>query len=427
MLSIDLIRKDPEYVKNALRLRGEENSLEGILDLDLRRRQGISEGDDLRSQRNSVSRRIGELRGSGQDVPTGLVEDMRRVGDRISEIEQRVKTVELSIHEILMSLPNLPRPDVPQGLDEESNIVVRHWGEVVESKFEAIPHWDLGEQLGIIDFERGVKLAGSRFYTLAGYGAKLERALIAWMLDLHSNEHGYREMMLPILVRRDIMEGSGNLPKFADNLYHDDEDDLWLVPTAEVPITNLHRDEILDYGALPKYYVAHTPCFRREKAAAGRDTRGIKRVHQFNKVEMYKFVTPETSDYELDQLLSNAEEVCQLLGLPYRILQLCTGDMSFPSAKSFDIEVWAAGCKEWLEVSSCSNCTDFQARRANVRYRPEGSSRLDFVHTLNGSGLALPRVIIALLENYQQKDGTVIVPEVLRPYTGFSLITPELK
>ena len=233
--------------------------------------------------------------------------------------------------------------------------------------------------------------------------------------------------MLPILVRRDIMEGSGNLPKFADNLYHDEEDDLWLVPTAEVPITNLHRDEILDYSVLPLYYVAHTPCFRREKAAAGRDTRGIKRVHQFNKVEMYKFVAPETSDDELDKLLDNAEDVCQRLGLPYRILQLCAGDMSFPSAKSFDIEVWAAGCQEWLEVSSCSNCTDFQARRANVRYRPDSNGRPDFVHTLNGSGLALPRVMIALLENYQQEDGSVVVPEVLRPYTGFAIINADNK
>ena len=427
MLSIDLIRKDPDYVKNALRLRGEENSLEVILDLDVRRRQGISEGDELRSQRNSVSRKIGELRGSGQEVPSGLVHDMRQVGDRITELEHDVRKAELSIQEILMALPNLPLADVPPGLDEDSNVVLRHWGDVIELPFDAIPHWDLGEQLGIIDFQRGVKLSGSRFYTLAGAGAKLERALIAWMLDLHSNEHGYTEMMLPILVRRDIMEGSGNLPKFADNLYHDEEDDLWLVPTAEVPITNLHRDEILDYRVLPLYYVAHTPCFRREKAAAGRDTRGIKRVHQFNKVEMYKFVAPETSDDELDKLLDNAEDVCQRLGLPYRILQLCAGDMSFPSAKSFDIEVWAAGCQEWLEVSSCSNCTDFQARRANVRYRPDSNGRPDFVHTLNGSGLALPRVIIALLENYQQEDGSVVVPEVLRPYTGFAIINADNK
>jgi seryl-tRNA synthetase len=242
------------------------------------------------------------------------------------------------------------------------------------------------------------------------------------MLDFHGQHHGYTELMLPIIVKREIMEGSGNLPKFADNLYHDEEDDLWLVPTAEVPITNLHRDEILDAGSLPLYYVAQTPCFRREKAAAGRDTRGIKRVHQFNKVEMYKFVTPETSDDELESLLENAEDICKKLDLPYRIIEICTGDMSFPSAKSYDIEVWASGCEEWLEVSSCSNCTDFQARRANVRYRPYDGVRPEFVHTLNGSGLALPRIIIAILENNQQEDGSIKIPEVLRPYTGFDFI-----
>ena len=257
---------------------------------------------------------------------------------------------------------------------------------------------------------------------MSGYGAKLERAAIAWMLDLHTREHGYTELMLPILVRREVMEGSGNLPKFADNLYHDDEDDLWMIPTAEVPITNLYRDEILPPDFIPRYFVSQTPCFRREKAAAGRDTRGIKRVHQFNKVEMYKFVEPETSDDELNRLVANAEEVCRKLGLTYRVLQLCAGDISFASAMTYDIEIWAAGCAEWLEASSCSNCTDFQARRANIRYRPAAGARPEFVHTLNGSGLALPRVIIAILENYQQADGSVVVPEVLRPYTGFDLI-----
>lgn len=422
MLSIELIRRDPDYVKKALESRGEENPLGELLELDAQRRQGISQGDELRSERNQVSRRIGQLRASGQEPPSDAVEEMRQVGQRIAELERQVKDLEETIQSILLSLPNLPRPDVPPGLDEQGNVVARIWGEPVALPFPPRPHWELGEQLGIIDFQRGVKLSGSRFYTLSGAGAKLERALIAWMLDLHAAEHGYTEMMLPILVRREIMEGSGNLPKFADNLYHDDEDDLWLVPTAEVPITNLHRDEILSHESLPRYYVAHTPCFRREKAAAGRDTRGIKRVHQFNKVEMYKFVAPETSDEELGRLLADAEEVCQRLGLAYRILELCAGDMGFPSAKSYDIEVWAAGCEEWLEVSSCSNCTDFQARRANIRYRPATGTRPDFVHTLNGSGLALPRVMIALLENYQQEDGSVVIPEVLRPYTGFDVI-----
>ncbi len=422
MLSIDQIRRDPEGVAQALAYRGEEVSIPDLLELDAQRRQVITEGDRLRAQRNEVSRQIGQARSAGQPPPPDVVEEMRQVGQRISELEGQSRDLDAQIHEILLGLPNLPRPAVPPGLGEEDNVEIRTWGEPPVLDFEPRPHWDLGEQLGIIDFQRGVKLSGSRFYTMSGYGAKLERAAAAWMLDLHSEEHGYTELMLPIIVKREIMEGSGNLPKFADNLYHDDEDDLWLVPTAEVPITNLHRDEIMLPGSLPTYYVAQTPCFRREKAAAGRDTRGIKRVHQFNKVEMYKFVEPETSDAELDKLLADAEDVCRRLGLPYRIIQLCAGDMSFPSAQSYDIEVWAAGCKEWLEVSSCSNCTDFQARRANIRYRREAGGRPELVHTLNGSGLALPRIIIAILENYQQPDGSIVVPEVLRPYTRFDLI-----
>ena len=422
MLSIEQIRRDPEGFEQALAARGEEVSIPQLLELDSQRRQAITEGDNLRSQRNDVSRRIGQARSSGEGPPADVVEEMRRVGQRIAELEQEARELDEQVHEILLGLPNLPRPNVPPGLSEEDNVEVRTWGDIPSFDFEPAPHWDLGEKLGIIDFQRGVKLSGSRFYTMSGYGAKLERATASWMLDLHSDEHGYTELMLPIIVKREVMEGSGNLPKFADNLYHDDEDDLWLVPTAEVPITNLHRDEIMPPGSLPTYYVALTPCFRREKAAAGRDTRGIKRVHQFNKVEMYKFVEPETSDAELDRLLDDAEEVCRRLGLPYRVIQLCAGDMSFPSAQSYDIEVWAAGCQEWLEVSSCSNCTDFQARRANIRYRREAGGRPELVHTLNGSGLALPRIIIAILENYQQEDGSVVVPEVLRPYTGFEVI-----
>ncbi len=422
MLSIELIRRDPEFVRQALASRGEEGPLEELLALDTQCRQAISRGDELRARRNQVSRAIGQLRSQGQDAPSDVVQEMREVGQQIDALEQEVKTLEEQTHAILLELPNLPRPDVPLGLSEAENIVVRQWGEAQSLDFPAKPHWDLAEDLGIIDFQRGVKLSGSRFYTMASYGAKLERAAISWMLDLHSREHGYTELMLPILVRREIMEGSGNLPKFADNLYRDDEDDLWLIPTAEVPITNLYRDEILPPDSLPRYYVAQTPCFRREKAAAGRDTRGIKRVHQFNKVEMYKFVAPETSDAELDRLLADAEDVCQRLNLPYRVLQLCTGDISFPSAKTFDLEIWSAGCQEWLEASSCSNCTDFQARRANIRYRPAAGARPEFVHTLNGSGLALPRVIIAILENNQQPDGSVVIPEALRPYTGFEVI-----
>ncbi|MBM3942499.1 MAG: serine--tRNA ligase [SAR202 cluster bacterium] len=424
MLSIELIRKDPEFVRNALESRGEAGPINALLEIDARRRQAIAEGDELRSRRNQVSRQLGQRRSGGQAPPPEIVAEMRQIGERIQSLEQDVQRLDTEIQSLMLGLPNLPRPDVPVGHSSEENVVLRQWGEPRTFPFTPQAHWDLGESLGIIDFQRGVKLAGSRFYVMSGQGARLERALINWMLDLHTGAHGYTEMMVPALVKQEIMEGSGNLPKFADNLYHDSDDDLWLIPTAEVPITNLHRDEILSAEDLPKYYVAQTPCFRREKTAAGRDTRGIKRVHQFNKVEMYKFVTPETSDEELEKLVSNAEAICRGLDLPYRLLQLCTGDMGFPSAKSYDIEIWAPGCQEWLEVSSCSNCTDFQARRARVRYRPASGARPEFVHTLNGSGLALPRVIISILENYQQADGTVVVPDALRPYTGFDLIKP---
>ena len=422
MLSIELIRRDPDFVRASLQSRGEEDPIAEILELDAQRRRAVTQGDELRARRNQVSRQIGQLRSQGQEAPPDVVAQMREVGQEISRLEQESRELEERTHTMMLELPNLPRPHALVGDSEEDNLVRRQWGEPASFDFEARPHWELGEELGIIDFQRGVKLSGSRFYTMSGYGAKLERSLISLMLDLHTQKHGYTELMLPILVRREVMEGSGNLPKFADNLYHDDEDDLWLIPTAEVPITNLYRDEILPPDALPLYFVAQTPCFRREKAAAGRDTRGIKRVHQFNKVEMYKLVAPDTSDDELTRLLGDAEEVCQQLGLPYRILELCTGDMSFPSAQSYDVEVWAAGCEEWLEVSSCSNCTDFQARRSNIRYRPSPGAGPEFVHTLNGSGLALPRIIIAILENYQQPDGSVTIPEALRPYTGFDVI-----
>ncbi len=425
MLSIELIRRDPEFVKSALESRGEEDPLAEILALDVTRRQLITEGDELRARRNQVSRQVGEARRDGQEPPADIVAKMRQVGDRISELEQESKRLEERIDSILMRLPNIPLPDVPKGLTEESNVVIRQWGEPATLDFTPIPHWDLGERHGIIDFERGVKISGSRFYTMFGAGAKLERSLIAWMLDLHTQQHGYTEVMLPAVVKREVMEGAGNLPKFSDFLYHDDSADLWMIPTAEVPITNLYRDEIIPPDTLPLRYVAQTPCFRNEQAAAGRDTRGIKRVHQFNKVEMYKFVTPETSNDELEALVADAEDVCQKLELPYRVLQLCTGDIGFQSAKTYDIEVWAAGSQEWLEVSSCSTCTDFQARRARIRYRPAQGERPQLPHTINGSGLALPRVVIAILENYQQADGTVVIPEVLRPYTGFDTIPPQ--
>jgi seryl-tRNA synthetase len=419
VLSIDLIRQDPDAVREALVRRGEEGVLQPILDLDVQRRSHLTEVEKLRANRNQVSKELGRM----SERPAHLVEEMRQTGDRIKVLEERVKEVEASLEEELLKLPNLPLPDVPEGTDESANIVVQTWGEPRNFDFSPLAHWDLGEHLGIIDLPRGSKLSGSRFFTLIGAGAKLQRALISWMLDLHVQEHGYREIYLPYIVRRETMVGSGNLPKFEDNLYHDEEDDLWLIPTAEVPLTGLHRDEILEPDSLPIYYVAHTPSFRREKAAAGKDTRGIKRVHQFDKVELYKLVAPETSHVELDKLLSNAQEVCRRLEIPYRVLQLCAGDMGFPSAKSFDLEMWAPGCDEWLEVSSCSNCTDFQARRANIRFRPQVGARPQFVHTMNGSGLALPRVLIAIMENYQRADGSIAVPQVLRQYMGQDVIT----
>ena len=418
MLSMELIRSDPEYVTRALRKRGEDAPISRLLDMDVQRRQLIQRGDELRAQRNETSRRISQM----AERPPELIEEMRKVGEDIRHSEQEVAELDSQISSWLLEIPNLPLEDVPEGAGEEDNITIRTWGEPPSFDFTPLAHWELGEHLGIIDFQRGVKLSGSRFFILTGMGAKLERALISWMLDLHTTEHGYTEVYLPAMVKREVMEGSGNLPKFANNLYHDEEDDLWFVPTAEVPLTSLHRDEILSPGELPLYYTAYTPCFRREKAAAGRDTRGIKRVHQFDKVEMYKFVEPQHSEAELERLVADAEDVCQRLGLPYRVLQLCTAELGFASAKSYDLEMWGPGCGEWLEVSSCSNCADFQARRSGIRYRPEQGARPAFVHTLNGSGLALPRVVISILENGQQWDGSVVIPETLRPYTGFDLI-----
>ena len=422
MIAIEQVRRDPDTVRRAMKSRGEPDPVDDILLLDAAWRRDRTEADEIRNRRNQVNREIGHARSSGQAPAPEVINEMRALGQKVDELEASAQRAEGQVREMLLNIPNLPLDNVPIGSDSEDNRIYRTEGTPAALGFEGLPHWDLAERLGIIDFQRGAKLSGSRFYTTIGAGARLERALISWMLDLHTSEHGYTELALPAVVRRDVMEGSGNLPKFADNLYHDAEDDLWLIPTAEVPITNLYRDEIIPPGQLPLYYVAQTPCFRRERAAAGRDTRGIKRVHQFNKVEMYQFVEPESSPRELERLLGHAEEICRRLGFSWRVLELCTGDMGFAAAKTYDIEVWAAGCQEWLEVSSCSNCTDFQARRANIRYRPEQGARPRLPHTLNGSGLALPRVMIAIMENYQQPDGSIIIPEVLRPYTGFDKI-----
>ena len=415
MLDLDLIRRDPDQVRQALENRGEDDSVGPILELDGRRRESIRIGDELRAYRNQVSQEIGR----SQERPLERIQEMRDVGERIKVLEDEVKDIEQQLDGLLLRVPNIPRNDVPVGADEKSNVIVRTWGEPRTYTFEPKPHWDLNEALDIIDFQRGVKLSGSRFYILKGQGARLQRALISWMLDVHTDDQDYMEIYPPALIKEDILIASGNLPKFADNLYRDKEDDLWLTPTAEVPLTGLHQGEILGLDSLPLNYTAYSPCFRREKAAAGRDTRGIKRVHQFDKVEMYKLVEPEKSDGELEKLVTDAEDLLLRLGLHYRVLQICTGDMSFPSAKTYDLEVWSPGTQEWLEVSSCSNCTDFQARRANIRFRREPGGRPQYVHTLNGSGLALPRIMIAILETYQQADGSVLLPQALHPYTGF--------
>ncbi|MCK4362917.1 MAG: serine--tRNA ligase [Dehalococcoidia bacterium] len=418
MLSLQFIRENPDLVHEALKKRQFSEPIDGVLALDERRRSLLTDVEALRARRNEVSKQIGKT----GEKPPQVIEEMRQMGDRIKALDEQVGAIEEQLNDLLLRIPNIPHPSVPIGKDESDNIVVRSWGEARKFDFQPKPHWELGESLGIIDFERGVKLSGTRFYVLKGQGAHLQRALISFMLDLHTGRHGYTEMYPPFMVKRECMVGSGNLPKFADNLYHDEEDDFWFVPTAEVPLTNLHRDEIFNPGTIPLYYVAYTPCFRREKMSAGKDTRGIKRGHQFDKVELYKFVAPDSSDEELDKMVGDAEEVCRRLDIPYRVLQLCTGDLGFAATKSYDIEMWAPGCGEWLEVSSCSNCGDFQARRANIRFRPQSGAKLQFVHTLNGSGLALPRVLIAILENYQQVDGSIVVPEALRPYTGFEVI-----
>ena len=418
MIDIQLIRNRPDEVRDAMRRRNEDAPLDRIVELDADRRTAIVEADELRARRNEVSRQIGQTR----ERPQELIDEMRQVSARIRTLEETIRALESEVNALLLSLPNIPLDEVPDGADESANVVKYIKGEAPHFDFEPLPHWELGENLGIIDFQRGAKIAGSRFFVLKGKGARLQRALIDWMLDTHTREHGYEELYLPNIATTESATANSNLPKFADTMYRDDEDDLWLLPTAEMAITNMHRDEILQPDTLPLKYVAHTPCFRREKAAAGRDTRGIKRVHQFEKVEMYRFVEPQDSAEALQSLLSEAETICARLGIRYRLLELCAGDIGFQSARTYDIEMWAPGCDEWLEVSSCSTCTDFQARRAAIRYRPENGARPRFVHTLNGSGLALPRVIIAILENYQQADGSIVVPEVLRPYTGFDII-----
>lgn len=416
MIDINLIREQPEVVREAMRNRQLDPApVEDVLQLDAQRRALIQEVEALKAERNAVSKEIGKIK--GQNERQTRIESMRQVGDRIAELDEHLREVEGRLQDVLATIPNLPDQRTPLGKDENENVVLKTVGALPEFNFEPQPHWDLGVKLGILNFDQGVKITGSRFYVLSGLGARLQRALIAFMLDLHARQ-GYLEKYPPFMVKGQTLFGAGQLPKFSDNLYRDHEEDLWMVPTAEVPLTGLHMDEILEENTLPRRYTAYTPCFRREKMSAGRDVRGIKRGHQFDKVEMYIFCKPQDSDRELEKMRQDAEETCALLGLPYRVKQLCTGDLGFGAAITYDIEVWAAGCGEWLEVSSVSNVTDFQARRANIKYRPADGGKARFLHTLNGSGLGLPRTLIAVLENYQQADGSIIIPEVLRPWMG---------
>ena len=415
MLDINLIREQPDVIRKAMKDRQMDASpVDAILQLDEKRRSLLAEVEKMKAERNAVSKEISQLKDAF--AKKSKIEAMRLVGDKINALDKEVADVELQLNALTATIPNIPDPRTPYGKDDSENVVLRTIGEPKEFDFQPKPHWDLGPALGIIDFERGTKITGSRFYVLSGAGARLQRALIAYMLDLHIRQ-GYTEKYLPFMVRTETVFGAGQLPKFADNLYKDHEEDFYFVPTAEVPLTGLHMGEILDEASLPRLYTAYTPCFRREKMSAGRDVRGIKRGHQFDKVEMYIYCKPEESNDWIEKLRENAEETCVNLGLTHRVKQLCTGDIGFGATMTYDIEVWAPGCNEWLEVSSVSNDTDFQGRRANIKYRDDkGKTR--FVHTLNGSGLGLPRTLIAVMENYQQADGSIVVPDVLRPWMG---------
>jgi seryl-tRNA synthetase len=416
MLDINLIREKPDLVRKSLSDRQMDTSpVDVILKHDERRRAILTEAEALKAERNAVSKEIGQMKAAADRQ--AKIEAMRTVGDKIAALDKEIADIELELRSVAATIPNLADARTPYGKDENENIVLRTVGDLPKFDFEPKVHWELGPALGIIDFERGVKITGSRFYVLTGAGARLQRAIIAYMLDLHSRQ-GYTEQYTPFMVKAATLYGAGQLPKFAENLYHDAEEDLWMVPTAEVPLTGLHMDEILDEAKLPVCYTAYTPCFRREKMSAGRDVRGIKRGHQFDKVEMYIFSKPEESESLLEKMRTDAEATCSGLGLTYRVKQLCTGDIGFGASMTYDIEVWAPGLKEWLEVSSVSNDTDFQARRANIKYRPVDGGKTRFVHTLNGSGLGMPRTLIAVLESYQQADGSIKIPEVLQPWMG---------
>lgn len=421
MFNQRLLREDPELLRRAIEAKKGQVDLDRLIALDGQRLALTQQLDDLKARRNAASKSIGARIKAGEDAETAKAE-VRELGEQIAELEQRMREVGETFDAMALTVPNPPHATTPVGFTEDDNQVLSQWGEVPTFDFAPKPHWELGEALGILDLARATKISGSGFYVLRGAGARLERALISWFIDVHVNEFGYTEVLPPHLVNTATMTGTGQLPKMADDMYQLGNDELWLIPTAEVPVTNLYRDEILAADQLPLYLCAYTPCFRREAGSYGKEVRGITRVHQFDKVEMVKFVPPEGSYDELETLRGQAELLLQRLGLTYRVLLLCSGDISFAAAKCFDLEVWAPGMDRWLEVSSCSNFEDFQARRANIRYRPDAKAKPQFVHTLNGSGLALPRTVIALLETYQQPDGSVRIPEVLQPYMGCETI-----
>ena len=415
LLDVRFVRENIPAVRRAIEAKGEKAALDDFLLLDTKRRDLLQEVEKLKHQRNVVSKDVGRLKKEGRDA-TELVEKMRLVNERIKELDEEQKQIETAMEKILLHIPNLPDPEVPVGSTEEDNKEVRRWGDIPKFKFNARPHWELGERLGILDFPRAGKMTGSRFVLYKGEGARLERALINFMLDLHTSEHGYKEIFPPFLVHSRSMIGTGQLPKFAEDAFNVAGTEYWLIPTAEVPVTNMHREEILEKEQLPLYYVAYSACFRAEAGAHGRDTRGLIRQHQFNKVELVKFTTPEDSNAELEKLVGNAEKVLQFLGIPYRVMLMCTGDLGFAAAKKYDLEIWFPAYGAYREVSSCSNFRDFQARRAGIRFRPAPRVKTEFVHTLNGSGVAIGRTLAAILENYQQEDGSIVIPKALRPY-----------
>lgn len=424
MLDIKFIRENPELVKKGIINKNEKDTVDLVIGLDEKRRSFIAQVEDLKAQRNSASQQIGQIKKTGGDASAQITE-MKRVGDMIADLDKNLSEVEEQLHNLLIWIPNLPNETVPIGKSADDNVEIRQWlpdGFSFENEAKVLDHIELGKKLKILDFERGAKITGSGFPVYMGKGAQLERALINFMLDYHIKDHGYTEVIPPLLVNRESMFGTGQLPKLEEDMYLAEKDDLFTIPTAEVPITNLHRNEILEENQLPINYVGYTACFRREAGSYGKESKGFLRVHQFNKVEMVKLVKPETSYDELERITNNAEDILKALKIPYRILMLCSGDLSFAAAKCYDIETWSPAENKWLEASSCSNFENFQARRANIRYRKTENKKLDFVHTLNGSGLATSRLMVSLLENYQTPEGKVIVPEVLQKYTGFKII-----